>query len=85
MHRPPPMITPSRLIWTRAPETAIERGTSATEPNIITLGPAPVTPVGGIFTQGYDVAPYPNVLTPVVRKGYIVFGGQIFTVKQTSW
>jgi len=59
--------------------------TGTAEPNIITLtlpiGPA----VSNIFTQNYTVAPYLNVLTPVVRKGYIIFGGQIFTVKQTSW
>jgi hypothetical protein len=60
-------------------------GTGTTEPNIITLGPPPLTPVSNIFTQGYVVAPFQNVLTPVVRKGYITFGGQIFTVKQTSW
>jgi hypothetical protein len=58
--------------------------TGTAEPNVLTLSPL-VGPVGNIFTQDYTVAPYPNVLTPVVRKGYIVFGGQIFTVKQTSW
>jgi hypothetical protein len=58
--------------------------TGTTEPNVITLSPL-VGPVSNIFTQNYTVAPFLNVLTPVVRKGSIVFGGQIFTVKQTSY
>lgn len=57
--------------------------TGTAEPNVLTLSPL-VGPVSNIFTQGYAVAPF-NVLTPVVRKAYIIFGGQIFTVKQTSW
>jgi hypothetical protein len=58
--------------------------TGTAEPTIITLQPLG-GPVSNIFTQDYSVAPYPNVLTPTIRKAYIIFGGQIFTVKQTSW
>ena len=36
------------------------------------------------WSQTYGVAPY-NSLTATIRKGAITFGGQVFTVKQTSW
>jgi hypothetical protein len=58
--------------------------TGTAEPNVLTLSPL-AGPVSNVFTQDYTVTPYLNVLTPVVRKAYIIFGGQIFTVKQTSW
>ena len=58
--------------------------TGTAEPTIITLQPLG-GPASNIFTQGYTVAPYPNVLTPTTRRAFIIFGGQVFTVKQTSW
>ena len=42
MPTPPTMSTPSRLILTRAPDTAIDTGTSAPELNIITLITRPI-------------------------------------------
>jgi hypothetical protein len=42
------------------------------------------TQAGSIFTQNYTVGVYSS-LTSWVRKLYIDFGGQLFTVKQTSW
>jgi hypothetical protein len=36
------------------------------------------------WSQQYGVATY-NSLTATIRKGQIVFGGQLFTVKQSSW
>ncbi len=41
-------------------------------------------PVNNIFTQPYSVTPF-NSLTNAIRLGNITFGGQIFTIKQTSW
>jgi hypothetical protein len=38
----------------------------------------------GQWSQTYGVAQYDS-LTATIRKGAITFGGQIFTVKQTSW
>ena len=52
-------------------------------PTMITLQ-APVGPVNQIFTQPYAVSVFSSVAN-AVRKATIVFGGQIFTVKQTSW
>jgi len=44
----------------------------------------PYTQLGNVFTQNYAVASYVSI-TPWVRKLYIDFGGQIYTVKQSSW
>jgi hypothetical protein len=57
--------------------------TGTTQPTIVTLGPL-TGPVSNIFTQPYTVSPFPT-LTSGVRIAFITFGGQIFTVKQTSW
>jgi hypothetical protein len=53
-------------------------------PQIVTLGPL-TGPVNNIFTQMYDVGQFNDSVTPVSRRVHITFGGQIFTVKQTSW
>jgi hypothetical protein len=53
-------------------------------PTIVTLGSVS-GPVLNIFTQLYDVLPFVNVGPPVTRRARITFGGQIFTVKQSSW
>jgi len=53
-------------------------------PSIVTLGGLS-GPVLNIFTQVYTVTPFTGSLTPVTRKARITFGGQIFTVKQSSW
>lgn len=53
-------------------------------PTIVTLGTLS-GPVLNIFTQEYEVSPFTGVLTPVIRKARISFGGTIFTVKQSSW
>jgi hypothetical protein len=57
--------------------------TGTDQPSFITLDPL-IGPVTNIFTQGYQVSPYVS-LTISVRRARITFGGQIFTVKQTSW
>ena len=41
-------------------------------------------PAPNLFQQDYTVQDY-NVLNNSVRIGQIVFGGQVFTVKQSSW
>ena len=56
-------------------------GTS--QPTIINLG-ALSGPVSNIFTLPYTVANF-NSLVNAVRRGTITFGGQVFSVKQTSW
>jgi hypothetical protein len=55
---------------------------NVTQPFIIkaTFG----TPAPNVFQQDFGVQPY-NVLTNSVRLGQIIFGGQVFTVKQSSW
>ncbi len=53
-------------------------------PSIVTLGLLS-GPVSNIFTQQYDVLQFTGMLTPVVRRARITFGGQIFIVKQSSW
>lgn len=53
-------------------------------PTIVTMG-ALTGPVLNIFMQEYEVSPFTGVLTPVVRKARITFGGRIFIVKQSSW
>jgi hypothetical protein len=58
-------------------------GTGTTQPSMITLGPL-TGPITNIFTQGFTVSPF-HSLTTGVRIGHITFGGQIFTVKQSSW
>jgi hypothetical protein len=56
---------------------------STNTPSAITL--APVTgPVSGIYTLDYGVGAY-NSVTLIPRIMDIVFGGQIFTVKQYPW
>lgn len=57
--------------------------TGTDQPSFILLDPL-VGPVSNIFTQGYHVTPYDS-LTISVRRARITFGGQVFTVKQTSW
>ncbi len=57
--------------------------TGVTQPTIVTLGPL-TGPVLDIFTQPYSVNVF-NSVTNAVRIGAITFGGQVFTVKQTSW
>jgi hypothetical protein len=42
------------------------------------------SPAPNLFQQGYDVEPY-DVLNNSIRLGQIIFGGQVFTVKQSSW
>jgi len=54
-----------------------------TQPTIVTLGVL-TGPLANIFTQPYTVTPF-STLTFGVRFAHIIFGGQIFTVKQTSW
>jgi putative Ig domain-containing protein/all-beta uncharacterized protein len=57
--------------------------TGTDQPSFILLDPL-TGPVSNIFTQGYHVTPYDS-LTIAIRRARITFGGQIFTVKQTSW
>jgi hypothetical protein len=57
--------------------------TGTDQPSIVLLDPL-AGPLLNIFTQGYHVTPYDS-LTISVRRARITFGGQIFTVKQTSW
>jgi hypothetical protein len=57
-------------------------GTSQT--SIITLG-ALTGPVLNIFTLPYTVELFPQPLSPYIRRATITFGGQILTIKQTSW
>jgi hypothetical protein len=52
-------------------------------PSMITLQPT-AGPVNQIFTQPYAVTFFSSVAN-AIRKATITFGGQIFTVKQTSW
>jgi len=54
-----------------------------TQPGFITLGSL-IGPTTNIFTQPYTVGSFSS-LTRVVRKGEIIFGGQIFVVKQKSY
>jgi hypothetical protein len=54
-----------------------------TDQPFLTASP-PTGPVSNIWTVLYSVAPF-NRLTPATRKGKITIGGQIFSVKQTSW
>ena len=53
------------------------------QPSIVTLGTLE-GPVSNIFTLPYMVTLFPSTTT-AVRLATITFGGQIFTVKQTSW
>jgi hypothetical protein len=53
------------------------------QPRIVTLGTLE-GPVSNIFTLPYMVTLFPSTTT-AVRLATITFGGQIFTVKQTSW
>jgi hypothetical protein len=57
--------------------------TGTDQPSFILLDPL-TGPVSNIFTQGYHVTPYDS-LTIATRRARITFGGQVFTVKQTSW
>ena len=57
--------------------------TGTDQPSFILLDPL-MGPVSNIFTQGYHVTPYDS-LTIAIRRARITFGGQVFTVKQTSW
>jgi hypothetical protein len=53
------------------------------QPTIVTLGTL-AGPVGGIFTLPFMVTTYNSTVTGI-RTMIITFGGQIFTIKQTSW
>ena len=57
--------------------------TGTTQPSFITLLSL-TGPVTNLFTLDYVVTPF-NTLNRVVRTGQIVFGGQLFTVKQKSY
>jgi hypothetical protein len=57
--------------------------TGVTLPGVTTLGTL-TGPVNDIFTQPYSVSAF-NSATNAIRKATITFGGQIFTIKQTSW
>jgi hypothetical protein len=57
--------------------------TGTDQPSFVLLDPL-TGPVSNIFTQPYAVTPY-HSLTIAIRRARITFGGQIFTVKQTSW
>jgi hypothetical protein len=57
-------------------------GTS--QPSFINLGVL-TGPTSNIFSLPYQVLAFPTPLTPFIRLGSITFGGQVFTVKQTSW
>src|SRR5262249_26084170 len=57
--------------------------TGTSQPSYITLGTLS-GPVQNLFTLPFAVAPFSS-LTSAVRLGNITFGGQIFTIKQTSW
>jgi hypothetical protein len=54
-----------------------------TQPGIVTLGTLG-GPVGNIFTLPFTVISYNSTVTGV-RSMVITFGGQLFTIKQTSW
>lgn len=53
------------------------------QPSIVTLGTL-TGPVSNIFTLPYTVTNF-NSTNAIVRRMTITFGGQVFTVKQTSW
>ena len=53
------------------------------QPSFITIGGL-IGPVGNIFTLPYSIAPFPSI-TPATRRGRVTFGGQIHSVKQTSY
>jgi hypothetical protein len=76
-----------REIWRREQRLASATlGTCSpdlgTTQSFITLGSLSGSPV--LFTLPFTVAPY-NSLNVSVRFGKITFGGQVHTVKQTSW
>jgi hypothetical protein len=54
-----------------------------TLPSIVTLGTLS-GPTLNIFTQPYTVNVF-NSLTNAIRRATITFGGQTYTIKQTSW
>jgi hypothetical protein len=56
-------------------------GTS--QPTIVTLGNL-TGPSGNLFTLPFIVASYNSTVTGI-RRMVISFGGQLFTIKQTSW
>jgi hypothetical protein len=68
-----------------ASQSATSCGTTPTtdQPTIVTLG-ALQGPVLNIYTLPYTVGPY-NPMMQGMRKMSINFGGQIYTIKQTSW
>jgi hypothetical protein len=53
------------------------------QPSFITLGSL-FGPISNIFTLPYGVSPFSSI-TPSLRFGNIMFGGQIVVVKQTSY
>ncbi len=54
-----------------------------TQPSIVSLG-ALTGPTLNIFTQAYTVNAF-NSLTNATRRATVTFGGQLYTIKQTSW
>jgi len=53
------------------------------QPTIVTLGTLS-GPVGSIYTLPFTVVSYNSTVTGI-RTMVISFGGQLFTIKQTSW
>jgi hypothetical protein len=60
---------------------AVSPGTN--QPTIVTLGTLS-GPVGSIYTLPFTVISYNSTVTGI-RTMVISFGGQLFTIKQTSW
>jgi hypothetical protein len=59
-------------------------GVSTGSTFITVNSPLATGPVNNIFTDGYVVINFSSA-TPAVRRATITFGGQIYTIKQTSW
>ena len=57
--------------------------TGTTNPEMIGLG-ALTGPTSNLFTQEFTVQQYDSLIIGV-RRGFISFGGQLFTVKQSSY
>jgi hypothetical protein len=70
------------LVWSSS-AIGCTPATGTTDPEIIGLG-ALTGPTSNLFTQEYTVQPYDSLVIGV-RRAFISFGGQLFTVKQTSY
>jgi hypothetical protein len=58
---------------------------STDQPSIVTqVTQSPPASGGDVFTENYTIGVF-NSLVNAIRTAQIVLGGQIFTVKQTSW